>query len=172
MYRLSGCGWYDPAGIFIGFFFVLDSEVRILNFKRRSAAVTLLVLGVSGCGMDYDPGDDIVQRDVYASRSDCEKDWGNRDYCQAQPGSGHALGPSYTGSRIYQAPDGRQVKPLSYDGAVGSPALGVRSVTRSELNASPDAFAGSHASFRAGTPTRSGLFGHTAARASGFSFGG
>ena len=143
-----------------------------MNFKRKSAAVTLLVLGVSGCGMDYDPGDDIVQRDVYASRGDCERDWGNRDYCEDQRNTGHTLGPSYTGSRIYQAADGKQIKPLSYDGAINSSALGVRSVTRSELNASADAFSGSHSSFRAGTPTRSGLFGHTAARASGFSFGG
>ncbi|WP_199155370.1 hypothetical protein [Chromobacterium sp. ASV23] len=122
--------------------------------------------------MDHDAGQDIIQRDVYASRADCEKDWGKPDYCEEQHGSGHALGPSYSGNRVFKASNGEVIKPRSYDGGLRSPALGVSSITRSQLNGSTDPFSSSRSSFNAGTPTRSGLFGHTAARVSGFSFGG
>ena len=53
----------------------------------RRKAIALAVLGsLSGCGLDYDPADQAVQRDVYTRLEDCMADWGDAQLCtQQQP---------------------------------------------------------------------------------------
>jgi len=67
---------------------------------RRSSKVTLVLLGVAalaGCSRE----EDRIQRDTYASKTDCLADWGNQpEDCtpaaNAQPGShGMFMGPYY-----------------------------------------------------------------------------
>ena len=73
--------------------------------RRRSAHITLVLLGaaaLAGCG------DDADRRDLYASKQDCVKDWGDESKCEQAPpgttsshphsGNGYFWGPAYSSS--------------------------------------------------------------------------
>ena len=59
--------------------------------RRSSARVTLVLLGaaaLAACSQE----DETLRRDLYASREDCIKDWGDQYKCEEQPGAGHTSG--------------------------------------------------------------------------------
>jgi uncharacterized protein YgiB involved in biofilm formation len=59
--------------------------------RRSSARVTLVLLGaaaLAACGQE----DDTLRRDLYSSKEDCIKDWGDQFKCEEQPSTGHTSG--------------------------------------------------------------------------------
>ena len=69
--------------------------------RRVTASLTLVLIGtgaIQGCGEEPN-----VARDLYRSRGDCQRDWGDdATKCEAVssgPHSGYYYGPSYTSSR-------------------------------------------------------------------------
>ena len=73
--------------------------------RRRSARITLVLLGAAALGAC---GDDADRRDLYASKQDCVQDWGDETKCETAPpgttssrphsGGGYFYGPPYRGS--------------------------------------------------------------------------
>lgn len=118
--------------------------------KRKT--LTLLVLGLSGCGLNYDPAAEVAQRDIYTRLEDCVADWGDKDLClkaeelrneegrqQAQnsPDTQVAmvppflfLGPLYLPSQRVAYRDGQAIYPR------GQRAVTVRTIPRSAVPAS------------------------------------
>ncbi len=67
--------------------------------RKSSSRITLVLLGAAALGACSDAVD---TRDVYASRADCVRDWGEEQKCEAvQDGrysSSHYYGPRYVSS--------------------------------------------------------------------------
>jgi uncharacterized protein YgiB involved in biofilm formation len=114
--------------------------------RRRSAHISLVILGVvalAGCG-----GDDAERRDLYTSRQDCVKDWGDETKCEAAPGyatSGrtgtHYWGPAYSGGSYRSSSDTHSIGSVS-SARPGSHAVGTSHVSRGGFGSS----ASSHSS--------------------------
>lgn len=103
--------------------------------KRASAHLTLVLIGsvtLAGCS---DPTD---QRDLYANRADCVRDWGDDDK-KCEPAPSHASGGHtgyYYGPRR-TSPIGPQLSDGSRSAArPGSHAIGTAHVSRGGFGSS------------------------------------
>jgi uncharacterized protein YgiB involved in biofilm formation len=117
--------------------------------RKSSSRITLVLLGaaaLAGCGQEGD----ALRRDVYATKDDCLKDWGDELKCEQQTApvrssgshGGFWLGPMYRsgqfGSSGYGRPHG------SADSArPGSRAVASSHVSRGGFGASGAAHASS-----------------------------
>jgi hypothetical protein len=70
-----------------------------MRSRRCTATLTLVLIGAAalpGC----DSGEEMATRDVYASRADCQRDWGSEEKaCERQSSgthSGYWYGPGYS----------------------------------------------------------------------------
>ncbi|MFN0164468.1 MAG: hypothetical protein ACKVQQ_24795 [Burkholderiales bacterium] len=96
--------------------------------RRSSRNVTLVLIGAAAAMSLAGCGESPMQRDLYASRADCEADWGPRpDACEPSPVSGTTRsgrtgtwyhGPQYSANETSR-------------GAASQRAVGTTSVTRS-----------------------------------------
>lgn len=116
--------------------------------RKRSARITLVLLGAAALGACVNHDE---KRDVYASKQDCVKDWGDETKCETAPahagnstgrphsGGGFFWGPIYSGSS-FRSNSGSS----SSIGATrsGSHAIGSSSVSRGGFGSS----ASSHSS--------------------------
>jgi hypothetical protein len=110
---------------------------RMPNRPRKSSGSVSLVLLATlvACSQSED-----MRRDVYASRDDCVKDWGDEVKCEPTP-FGHHIGSSYWYGPAYRSgPFGSSAQgapPGSLDNArPGSHALGTSHVSRGGFGAS------------------------------------
>lgn len=69
--------------------------------RRSSLSITLVLIGaaaLAGCGGDDEP----VQRDVYTTLDNCQKDWGRPENCEPVSDGRYAgsyfYGPRYAGA--------------------------------------------------------------------------
>src|SRR5438128_4495067 len=104
--------------------------------RKSSAGVTLVLLGAAtlvACGENQD----TLRRDVYTSKDDCLKDWGDELKCEQQPaagrmGGGHGgyyyYGPAY---RSGQYGSSSQTHPA---GTVEAPRLGSHAVATGHIS--------------------------------------
>lgn len=104
---------------------------------KKSKAVTMAVLGtafLSGCTMDpaevlkSEHRDAEIKQNLYSSKSDCEKDWGNGSSdCKERTGGGGYYGPHYFWSHYNNRPyvvdqdGGLRPAPTAYSGLGVSP---------------------------------------------------
>ena len=112
--------------------------------RRSSARVTLVLLGaaaLAACSQE----EDTLRRDLYSSREDCVKAWGDQFKCEEQPATGYTsgyhpglgywYGPYYRsgqfGSSVQNEPPGTvsQARP-------GSHSVGTSHVSRGGFGAS------------------------------------
>lgn len=116
--------------------------------RKSSATITLVLLGaaaLAACGQD----DETARRDLYASKEDCLKDWGDELKCEEGPAAqgsrgGHGsyfYGPMYRpgqfGSHSVSRPAG------TVDAArPGSRSVGTTHVTRGGFGGSGHAHSG------------------------------
>jgi uncharacterized protein YgiB involved in biofilm formation len=115
--------------------------------RKSSARVTLVLLGaaaLTACGND----DETLRRDVYASKNDCVRDWGDEQKCEAKPaessaGNGHGggfyyFGPSYRSGQFGSSSLTRA--PGTIEGArSGSHAVATTHVSRGGFGSSGSA---------------------------------
>jgi hypothetical protein len=103
--------------------------------RKRSAAITLVLAGsatLAGCGSP------VEQRDAYASRQDCMKDWSDASLCEpvkdGRYASSYHYGPPYYASngwsffgrdRINPSPNAMEATRLA-PGSVASSPLSAR----------------------------------------------
>ena len=62
----------------------------ISRSRKSSSRITLVIVGaaaMTACGQNED-----LRRDVYASRDDCVKDWGDEQKCEEQAKAGTSSG--------------------------------------------------------------------------------
>ena len=92
-----------------------------MKSRRSTATLTLVLIGSAtlyGCGSD-----ETGTRDIYRTRADCQRDWGDdANKCESVssgPHSGYFYGPSYgyghSGSSV-----GRTAAPRAGSNAIGS----------------------------------------------------
>ena len=101
--------------------------------RKRSAAITLVLAGgtvvLGGCGSP------VEQRDAYASRQDCLKDWSDASLCEpvrdGRYASSYHYGPPYYGSsgwslfgrnRISPSPSAMEATQLPKGSVASSPS--------------------------------------------------
>lgn len=102
--------------------------------RKRSSRITLVLMGaaaLAACGQNG-------QRDVYASKQDCVKDWGDETKCESAPasagsgrthsGGGFFWGPMYAGSRWGSG--GSSTSSSLSPARSGSRAIGSSSISR------------------------------------------
>ena len=101
--------------------------------RKRSARITLVLLGaaaLTACGNNDE------QRDLYSSKQDCVKDWGDETKCESAPasatngrthsGGGYFWGPMYSGSSYRSG--------SSTSSSLGSVRSGSRAVGSSSIS--------------------------------------
>ena len=105
-----------------------------MKARRCTATVTLVLIGTAalhGCG-----GDDVATRDVYRTRADCQRDWGeDENKCEAVASgthAGHYYGPLYGFGR--SGSTGTTMAPRQ-----GSSAVGTTHVSRGGFGSSASA---------------------------------
>ena len=122
--------------------------------RKRSAQITLVLLGaaaLSACD------DEPERRDLYASKQDCVKDWGDETKCESAPdgaskttrshtGGGYFWGPLYSGSSYRSSGSGADSSALS-PARSGSRAIGSSSASRGGFGSSSS----SHSSHGSGS---------------------
>ena len=122
--------------------------------RKRSARITLVLVGAAALAACSDSGHD--QRDLYASKQDCVKDWGDETKCETAPatagsstgrshtGGGYFWGPLYSGSSFRSGTGTSSAGSSSAIGSArsGSHAIGSSSVSRGGFGSS----ASSHSS--------------------------
>ena len=119
--------------------------------RKRSSRITLVLLGAAALTACADQ--DEQKRDVYASKQDCVKDWGDETKCDPAPaaagqgrthsGSGFFWGPMYSGAAHRWANSGTSsLSPVRS----GSHAVGSSSISRGGFGSS----ASSHSSHSSG----------------------
>jgi uncharacterized protein YgiB involved in biofilm formation len=118
--------------------------------RKRSAQITLILLGVAalaGCN------DQDERRDLYASKQDCVKDWGDETKCESAPDSANTTGHSHSGGGFFWGPSyfgsglrssGASSSALS-TARSGSHSIGSSSVSRGGFGSSASAHS-SHSS--------------------------
>ncbi|MBC7802793.1 MAG: hypothetical protein H7Y16_02865 [Candidatus Parcubacteria bacterium] len=102
-----------------------------VRVRKRSAAITLVLAGSAGLGGCGSP---VEQRDAYASRQDCVKDWSDTSLCEpAKDGryaSSYHYGPPYYASsgwsffgrdRIRSSPNAMEATRLAPGSVARSP---------------------------------------------------
>lgn len=104
--------------------------------RRTTATLTLVLIGAAalqGCGEDAE----TATRDVYRTRADCQRDWGDDatkcETVRSGPHAGYFYGPSYGYGRS-GASTGSTLAPRS-----GSSAVGSTSVSRGGFGSSASA---------------------------------
>lgn len=110
--------------------------------RRSSARVTLVLLGaaaLAACSQE----DETLRRDLYSSREDCIKDWGDQFKCEEQPAAGYAPGfrPSYWYGPAYRYGQYGSTSRSAAPGTVtearpGSHSIGTSHVSRGGFGAS------------------------------------
>jgi uncharacterized protein YgiB involved in biofilm formation len=112
--------------------------------RKSSARVTLVLVGaaaLAACSHD----DETLRRDLYASKNDCVRDWGDEQKCEAKPAesggsAGHGggfywFGPSYRSGQFGSSSVSRT--PGTVDAArAGSHAVGTAHVSRGGFGSS------------------------------------
>ena len=107
--------------------------------RRRSARISLVILGavaLAACG------DDAERRDLYTSKQDCAKDWGDETKCEAAPGHAtggrtgmHYWGPAYSTSGFRSTSSEHAVGSVS-SARPGSHSVGTSHVSRGGFGSS------------------------------------
>jgi uncharacterized protein YgiB involved in biofilm formation len=114
--------------------------------RKRSAQITLVLLGVAALAACDDQNE---RRDLYASKQDCVKDWGDETKCVSAPDSANTTGRSHTGGGFFWGPS---YFGNSYHSAgssalssarSGSHAIGSSSVSRGGFGSSSSAHSSS-----------------------------
>jgi len=110
--------------------------------RRSSARVTLVLLGaaaLAACSQE----DETLRRDLYSSREDCIKDWGDQFKCEEQPAAGYTPGfhQSYWYGPAYRYGQYGSTSRNSAPGTVtearpGSHSIGTSHVSRGGFGAS------------------------------------
>jgi uncharacterized protein YgiB involved in biofilm formation len=108
---------------------------------KRSSKVTLLVIGtIAAGGYLARPEKTEVRQDAYASRSDCERDWGNDYRNCSSSGGGHGgyYGPRYywdrsAGYPVAVSPDG-ETRPVTNSYLTRGTPSTARGVTTSTIS--------------------------------------
>lgn len=112
--------------------------------RRRSAQISLVLMGAAALAACENQDE---RRDLYASKQDCVKDWGDETRCEAGPDGAAAAGRSHTGGGYFWGPyyAGSSLRSGS---AVGSASRPVRSGSRAigSSNISRGGFGSSSAS--------------------------
>ena len=110
-----------------------------MKTRRSTVSVTLVLIGAAtlhGCGNDEEP----ASRDVYRTRADCQRDWGDdAQKCEAQssgPHAGYFLGPMMYGMGRSSAGFGSNTTQAP---RTGSHAIGSTSVSRGGFGSSASA---------------------------------
>ena len=106
--------------------------------RKRSAAITLVLAGtLSGCG------EPVPQQDVYASLSDCQRDWGEPQKCEPVRDGRYApsyfYGPRHYGSTLGDGrprPSTRAMDAVRSPGAATARASGSSSTSRGGFGSS------------------------------------
>ena len=112
--------------------------------RKRSSRITLVLLGAAALGAC---GNDPAQRDLYANKQDCIKDWGDETKCEVAPASA-GQGRTHSGSGFFWGPiysglSNRSGSSSSLGSArTGSSAIGSTSISRGGFGSS----ASSHSS--------------------------
>jgi uncharacterized protein YgiB involved in biofilm formation len=117
--------------------------------RKSSARVTLVLLGaaaLASCGQQ----ESTLRRDLYASKEDCLKDWGDELKCAEQPGPARSgssgyhgsywYGPSYRSGDYGSSPVGRPHGTVD-SARPGSHAVGTSHISRGGFGASGSAHA-------------------------------
>lgn len=110
--------------------------------RRSSARVTLVLLGaaaLAACSQE----DDTLRRDLYSSKEDCIKDWGDQYKCEEQPATGYTpgfrssywYGPSYRSGQYGSSPHSEPPGTVS-QARPGSHSVGTSHVSRGGFGAS------------------------------------
>jgi uncharacterized protein YgiB involved in biofilm formation len=93
-----------------------------MRSRRSAATLTLVLIGTAtlpGCGDDETP----AARDIYRTRADCQRDWGDDDRkCERQTSgthSGYWYGPAY-GYSGARSSTGSTLAPRSNSSSVGT----------------------------------------------------
>ena len=122
-----------------------------MRAKRSTATLTLVLIGAAalhGCGADEE---DTATRDVYRSRADCQRDWGEDDKkCEPVTSGSHAgmfYGPLIWGMASGFGNRGAGLAPRPGSNAVASTAT---NVTRSGGTVSRGGFGSSASSHSSG----------------------
>ena len=110
--------------------------------RRSSARVTLVLLGaaaLAACGQE----EDTLRRDLYSSKEDCVRDWGDELKCEKQPATGYAsgfhsgywYGPSYRSGQYGSSPQHEAPGTVS-QARPGSHSVGTSHVSHGGFGAS------------------------------------
>ena len=110
--------------------------------RRSSARVTLVLLGaaaLTACGQE----DETLRRDLYSSKEDCVRDWGDELKCQNRPATGYApgfhsgywYGPAYRSGQFGSSPQNEASGSVS-QARPGSHAVGTGHVSHGGFGAS------------------------------------
>jgi uncharacterized protein YgiB involved in biofilm formation len=114
--------------------------------RRSSSSITLVLIGasaLSACGPSGSQSSDTLQRDIYASQTDCVQDWG-AEPAKCEPfrstssgGSSytHYYGPSYSHGNYGSSGNALRAGAIS-EARPGSRAMGTAHVSRGGFGAS------------------------------------
>ena len=94
--------------------------------RKRSAQISLVLMGAAALAACENQDE---RRDLYASKQDCVKDWGDETRCEAAPDGAAAAGRPHAGEGYFWGPyyAGNSFRSGS---SVGSPSRPVRSGSR------------------------------------------
>ena len=112
------------------------------NRRRSSARVTLVLLGaaaLAACTQE----EDTLRRDLYSSKEDCVRDWGDELKCEQQSAAGYGsgsrsgywYGPSYRSGQYGSSPHHEAPGSVS-QARPGSHAVGTGHVSHGGFGAS------------------------------------
>ena len=110
--------------------------------RRSSASVTLVLLGaaaLAACGQE----EDTLRRDLYSSKEDCVRDWGDELKCENRPATGYApgfhsgywYGPAYRSGQFGSSPQHEAPGTVSH-ARPGSHSVGTGHVSHGGFGAS------------------------------------
>jgi uncharacterized protein YgiB involved in biofilm formation len=106
-----------------------------MRSRRSTATLTLVLIGAAalhGCG---NKEEETARRDVYKSRADCQRDWGEDDKKCEQATSGSHAGMFY-GPLLYGLASGMGGRGTSFAPRPGSSAVASTQTTTSHSSSS------------------------------------